>query len=251
MKKLHLSLSLFLVVGLFLVATVTVKTQAPTPSSTQSQPTVTPLPTEIPLKPQIVGGQPADPAEYPWQVALVQAGEPDPLTGQFCGGSLIHPEWILTAAHCVVDLGIVIDPAGIEVVLGINNLSDGLTSGTEGQRLAVAEVIPFPNYDLFTDDGDVALLRLATPATLDSTVSTLGLVGPEHSALLEPGDTATVTGWGATSSGGPGSNALLEVAVPIVSNATCNAPSSYGGAVTGKMLCAGLSAGGLDSILFK
>jgi hypothetical protein len=94
----------------------------------------------------------------------------------------------------------------------------------------------------------VALLRLATPASLAPTaVGTIGLVGPGDGALVVPGTMATVTGWGATAEGGAGSNALLEVAVPLVSNATCNSPSSYNGAVTENMLCAGLPAGGKDS----
>ncbi|MCB0194580.1 MAG: trypsin-like serine protease [Anaerolineae bacterium] len=209
------------------------------------QPTPTPAahPPRAPIQPQIVGGQPAAPGEYPWQAALVSAGTSNPQFGQFCGGSLIDAEWVLTAAHCTVGE----TPGNVDVVLGINNLSDGLTAGSKGQRIDVDQIIVYPGYNSSTEDGDVALLHLATPATLGGTVQTIGLTGLGDSALVEPGDTATITGWGATSDGGASSNALLEVAVPIVSNATCNAPASYGGAVTANMLCAGLAAGGKDS----
>lgn len=210
-------------------------------------PVSTPTPTPGPIQPQIVGGNPASLNEYPWQVAIVSADEPNPLNGQYCGGSLIDNEWVLTAAHCVVDGPLFTAPAQIEVVLGILNLSDGPTNGNTGQRRAVDRVIPFSGYDDDTANNDLALLHLATPATLNAAVGIVDLVGPADSSLFEPGDTATVTGWGSTSEGGAGSNALLEVSIPIVSNQTCNAPASYNGQITSSMLCAGVPQGGLDS----
>jgi secreted trypsin-like serine protease len=240
MRKLRFSFSILFVITLALILAASVSAQEPTPHPNRGKPTPTPpsQPGDTPIEPQIVGGQVASPGEYPWQAAIVSATDPNPQFGQFCGGSLIDTEWVLTAAHCV-------GGSSIDVVLGINNLSDGPTTGGQGQRIAVDKIIPFPGY---TDpDGDLALLHLATPASLSATVALIGLAGPGDSALFEPGDTATVTGWGDTSWAGPPSNALLEVAVPIVSNATCNAPSSYNGAITANMLCAGLAAGGKDS----
>lgn len=238
----------YLLVVLTFVISVTPNVQAQEPGDTSpplGQPTPTPTahPSREPIQPQIVGGQLAAPGEYPWQVALVSAGVSNPQSGQFCGGSLINAEWVLTAAHCTIGE----TPSSIDVVLGINNLSDGPTTGGQGQRIDVAQIMAYPGYNASTEDGDVALLHLATPATLGGTVQTIGLTGSDDETLFEQGDTATITGWGATSDGGAGSNALLEVAVPIVSNNTCNAPASYGGAVTANMLCAGLAAGGKDS----
>ena len=63
---------------------------------------------------KIVGGSNASEGEYPWMVALVDADEESNYDGQFCGGTLIHPYWVITAAHCVAGM----PPENIEVVLG-------------------------------------------------------------------------------------------------------------------------------------
>lgn len=43
---------------------------------------------------KIVGGQEAKPGSWPWQVSLSHAGD------HLCGGTLVHPQWIVTASHC-------------------------------------------------------------------------------------------------------------------------------------------------------
>ena len=50
--------------------------------------------------PDIVGGREAIPGAWPWQAALINHTSSDTYTGQFCGGSLIAANWVLTAAHC-------------------------------------------------------------------------------------------------------------------------------------------------------
>lgn len=62
------------------------------------------------------------------------------------------------------------------------------------------------------------------------------------------GDSATIAGWGATSENGPSSATLLKLTVPVLSNAECNAPSAYDGAISDNMICAGyLNQSGKDS----
>ncbi|MCB0193167.1 MAG: trypsin-like serine protease [Anaerolineae bacterium] len=191
---------------------------------------------------QIVGGQDADPNEWPWQVRITIPIPEKPGFISVCGGTLITNEWVLTAAHCIQSNGVVKPATGIRAVLGEHN-----TAGNEGaeQERDVAQVIAHPNYNERTKDNDVALLRLSAVATLNDQVKTIIL--NRDAAVPIAGTTATVTGWGALRSGGPSPNILQEVNVPVVSNQTCNGPQSYGGGITENMICAGFPQGGKDS----
>lgn len=198
---------------------------------------VTAAPPRQNTTPLIVGGEEAPVGAYPWMTALV-SNNASPATGQFCGGSLIHREWVLTAAHCVTTGNTVHSPGSVDIVVGLHTLS-----ANNGIRRDVQEIIVHPQWYRPTYDYDIALLRLAQP--IDG-VATAPLVQESDSALFEPGDISRVMGWGATSSGGIGSDVLLQVDIPIVSQATCRA--SYGADdITDRMICAGLAEGGKDS----
>jgi secreted trypsin-like serine protease len=205
-------------------------------NSVQSADDGTPTPTTFARESAIVGGQPADPGEWPWQV-FIHAGP------YMCGGSLIQQQWVVTAAHCVLDdQNNVLTPAEIKVTLGEHNRSK--TEGTE-QKIQIIQVIPHPAYDSKTNDHDIALLQLATPAILNAAVEiVIPVTSPADDALMVAGAQAVVTGWGTTTEGGSTSAQLLEVTVPLVSNGQCDL--SYG-IITDNMLCAGYAEGGKDS----
>jgi hypothetical protein len=203
---------------------------------------------------RIVGGSPAQPEAFPWMVALLRADEPDPFEAHFCGGSLIAPEWVLTAAHCFFDPlegEQDVDAPNLDLLLGTTVLQIGA-----GQRIRAAQIVIHPNYDPRLERGtrggnDIALVRLSRPVDLP----TLPLVQPNQTNLTAPGTLATILGWGATlprtpdDEPAPGSKprALRQAEVPIVSNKVCNEPQSYDGTILDTMLCAGFPEGGVDA----
>lgn len=191
--------------------------------------------------PRIVGGQEADPGEWPWQVALVQAGA-SPGSGQFCGGSLIGSDWVLTAAHCVYTS----DINDLDVVAGIHDL---VTPEPGIRRVALAEIIVHNGWNNSTKDNDIALLRLAEPILERPTGGTELPI--QYAILPQPsvgdltGVTTTVTGWGNRDPNGQDFPARLhEVEVSVISNAECS--QAYN-TLTDNMLCAGVPGGGKDS----
>jgi len=129
------------------------------------------------IESQIVGGQVANTTDFPTVVALETA------PGQwFCTGSLIAPEWVLTAAHCVEGE----TAATIKIRLDDNNIND--TTG--GQEVPVAQVTAHPGYNGIDWDNDVALIKLATPIT-DRTPTKI------HRSMPSPATSMIQVGYGA------------------------------------------------------
>ncbi|MEE8600646.1 trypsin-like serine protease [Euzebya tangerina] len=170
----------------------------------------------------IVNGQPADPGEYPWMAAFLEDG------GQACGASVIAPNWILTAAHCVIDGRgqPSITPDRLSFVVNANNWV------TEGDEVTAAQIIPHPDYDPGTTNNDMALVRTNEMTN----VTPVRLAGPNDLALNAPPTTATVIGYGAIRTDGPASDVLLEVDVDVVSDADCAQGYNL---VPDTMVCAG------------
>jgi secreted trypsin-like serine protease len=188
------------------------------------------------VQPQIIGGGPADPGEYPFMAAILnENASGTDYDKQFCGGALIAGEWVLTAAHCVDDAS----ASGLAVAVGRTVLSSN-----QGQRRPVSEVHVHPQFGEPTGLAhDAALLRLATPIT---TVAPIRLAVAADDGFEAAGTPLTVIGWGNTNTHGQPNypDELMEVTVPAVSDATCQ--RAYGHSLDpATMLCAGQQ--GLDS----
>lgn len=183
------------------------------------------------------GKTPATPGQQPWMVALVDSYESDAYYGQFCGGSLIAPDWVLTAAHCLEGVQ---SPNEVDAVIGRYQLSSN-----EGERITAAEIFVHAGYPDYADneDNDIALIRLSRPSTVGVSIR---LVNMTNEYVDDPGATARVTGWGVlTENGNDAPDVLHGVDMPVVTQDTCR--TTYGGDLLPDSLCAGYAQGGADS----
>jgi len=170
--------------------------------------------------------QKAKALEASYQVALIYSGYDNPREGYFCAGSLIRPQWVLTAAHCLASHSSVSD---FRIAFGSAKLS-------ASRLLSAVQVVRHEAFDRNSMVNDIALIKLADPIQ-DMEPVDLADLETEHQAL-RLNTHASVSGWGSTSYLPKTiSDDLLNVGVPIIDRRPCN--QSYKGAVTDKMICAG------------
>lgn len=180
----------------------------------------------------IVGGDVTEASAYPWLAAI---GTPLYLprpSGQFCGGALIAPDRVVTAAHCV-ELARLLPPA-ITITFGRSDLRS-----TAGVTVGVKEIRIHPDFRKTDFDGetvhhnDLAILVLDEPRPGPY----LEIAVPQHDPRAY-GDTGTIVGWGGTTEADTANTVLRSATVPIVPDATCAA--AYGSAFDpADMFCAG------------
>lgn len=134
------------------------------------------------------GGQVTSANLYPWMVALVSRDEPNPFMAQFCGGSLIAPDLVITAAHCV---DTVEEISEIEVVVGVLDLNEI----KESDRQRVAKIIIHKGWNFDTTRNDVAIIRLED-GSRNMGIPLIKL--QDEKTKVEQGDLLKVLGWGET-----------------------------------------------------
>ena len=185
----------------------------------------------------IIGGREVTPGEWPF---VVRVDTPD----KFCTASLIAPNWVLTAAHCLVDHdGSVTDPDDISVFLGY----DWDKGVCENTREEIAQVIIHPDY-YYAGAGfrnDAALVEILQPAPADP----VKLLTREEEAQYAPsGTTATVIGWGRQDDGS-NPRVLRMVDIPLMTPEDCLENTSWTTSeiVHERTLCAGVGGKGTGS----
>lgn len=159
----------------------------------------------------VIGGQPAHVKDNPWVVALSSRGRfGETRAGQFCGGVVVAPKKVLTAAHCLsrealgVEVGEVRD---LRVISGRDDLR-----GTGGQETPVQAAWSNPGFDPATNAGDLAVLTLADALPTKSVIP----MAASGDAAYEPGTGAVVYGWGDTTGNSDYASSLRSAEVSVL-----------------------------------
>jgi secreted trypsin-like serine protease len=181
----------------------------------------------------VVGGSDAAAGEFP-SVAEITFG------AFGCTGTLIAPNWVLTAGHC----GSVTGGSGVGTPAGwptaLISVRIGSNKTGQGESVPVSSVTLNPNY-LANKGYDISLLKLSR----NSTKAPTKVSGAGSTAAWAPGVLGDIVGWGYTSEGGSSPATLQKAQVPIRTDAYC--ASTISGYSAATMLCAGYDAGGVDT----
>ena len=172
--------------------------------------------------PQVVGGVRAAQGEFPWMVRLSMG----------CGGAMYTQTLILTAAHCVNNLGTGPNTS-VGVTWGVVDLQDPARTTRTSNYIHIA-----PGYN--GNGKDWALIRISQP--INSPLLKLATDTSLHSGNF------TVAGWGAATQGGPQQRFLLKADVPFITDTQCASASGYSGLIPNEEICAGnWTSGGVDT----
>ncbi|XP_053144399.1 granzyme A-like [Hemicordylus capensis] len=179
---------------------------------------------------EIIGGKESVPHSKPF-MALIQGS-------QYCGGTLIKPNWVLTAAHCKLGT----NPT---VMLGAHSITKDESTK---QIFRVTKRLPHPCYSSEMNGNDLMLLQLNETAKIGQAVNTIRL--PSTYNDLREGTQCLVAGWGITHNGEKKpSDVLREVSISVIKRSICNDKKHYNSdpPVTLNMMCAGDKKGKKDS----
>ncbi|WP_369262822.1 serine protease [Streptomyces sp. R35] len=193
----------------------------------------------------VIGGYPVEISESPWTVALSSRDRfGGTRAGQFCGGVVIGPSTVLTAAHCLGADVLGAPPSQVRDLKVIAGRGDLLSN--DGKEIPVRDIWVNPDYDGYTNAGDFGVLTLTAPLPESSVIR----MAPAKDPAYEPDTAAVVYGWGDTTGGGDYARGLRAARVNVLPDAACE--RAYPGGADGayeaaSMLCAGEVAGGRDA----
>uniref|UniRef100_U3IGY4 Peptidase S1 domain-containing protein n=1 Tax=Anas platyrhynchos platyrhynchos TaxID=8840 RepID=U3IGY4_ANAPP len=187
---------------------------------------------------RVVGGTNAQPGAWPWIVSIQNPWYSG--VGHVCGGSLISPQWVLTAAHCFENASYV---TMWRVVVGANRLSQ---LGPEVEVRNIKRLLMHEYYRGIKSGHDIALLELDQPVWCSQYIQ-LACV-PDASLRVMDLSNCYISGWGSTlERSGRSPDILQEAMVNLINLKICNSTQFYRGAIKTHNLCAGYMQGGIDT----
>jgi len=154
---------------------------------------------------RVVAGKTAIPHSWPWQILMLFAGRP------ICGGTLIAPQWVVTAAHCVYR-----KESSTAFSVRVGEHDRALIDGPE-VNIKVAKIFRHESYDPRHLNNDIAMFKLEEPVKFNKFVSPACL----PKAPAPPGSKCYITGWGKMHHPGRMVRYLQQGLLPVVSNEKC------------------------------
>ncbi|XP_036616738.1 acrosin-like [Trichosurus vulpecula] len=196
---------------------------------------------------RIVGGVDARPGAWPWIVSIQVVYWNGKYRYHVCGGSLIAPTWVLTAAHCFGK-----NESNLNMwrmLVGAWEIQIGWTYGPmdpKVQERKPIKIILHENYNKQFQKNDIALIQLDRPIQCGDLARIACLPRPGE-APVKPEEKCYIAGWGYKVEGGAPSKILQEAQVNMIDTRTCNGSRWYYGYIHPNNLCAGYQEGRIDT----
>ncbi|GAB6030889.1 hypothetical protein CHUAL_007721 [Chamberlinius hualienensis] len=196
---------------------------------------------------RVVGGTPAALGAWPWMAAIFVGGV---FSFVSCGGVLINEQYILTAAHCVVDkaTGLKKQESDYTVRLGDLDIATD-TDNAQPVDFKVLQLIPHADYNPTLIKNDIAIMKLDKPTQFTDLIRPICL--PTIASMVSnqfEGTTPFIAGWGTVEFRGESSNVLRQVSLKVTPRATCqSAFDKFKVTISDTQLCAGFALGGKDA----